>query len=246
MSGRRRLGGLLDRRFLVGLAVLAAACLAFGALGHVASGVEGAETLVASYGLVSTYLVATFVFVPVYVACVPGAFRPAESAVWVTRSGRARALGRCLRALVARAASFSAVVTGVGLAVAALRGPAPWDLTAWALFGSSTFLLQALFFLAIGLLMFAVRLLTGSGAYAALAAVAYGALDFVLSMTQASSNPLLWTGWFLTVVNEADGMTMELAGCLRLAAGCAVLAAVCVWSMHDRDFLPEGGGAHEL
>lgn len=244
MSVTARLGRFFDRRFLAGLAILGCFCALVGALAVLGAAHEVGGSLATAYARVSSYALATFVFVPVFVFCVPGVFRPVESELWVTRGGRSRTLGHVLARLVIRAAAFSAVLTAVGLVAAALSGS--WPLSAWVVFGLVTLVLQALFFMVAGLLTLVVRLLTNSGAYAALAAVGYGALDYLLSMTQASTNPLLWTGWFLTLADETDGLAMEFAGGLRLAVGCALLVALSARLVRGMDFLPKGGEVNEL
>ena len=127
-----------------------------------------------------------------------------------------------------------------------LLSPTGHAVGAYVAFGLLATVLQTLFFLVVCLIVLAVRLLTGSGAYAMLAALGYGALDYLLCMTSALNNSALWTGWLLATAMPEDGLVAEAAGSLRLAALCAFLGLLAVWLVRKKDYLPEEGEPREL
>ncbi len=246
MSAATRLARLFDRRFVAGLAVLAGVCVVVALLwGHNVAAM-GDGTLSDAYGQVVNYSLATFVYVPICAFSAAGAMRPVASAVWVIRSSRGRTLLAVMGRLMVRALALSALLTLCGLVSVRLFSPTGHAIGAYVAFGLLATILQTLFFLVVCLIVLAVRLLTGSGAYAMLAALGYGALDYLLCMTSALNNSALWTGWLLATAMPEDGLVAEVAGSLRLAALCAFLGLLAVWLVRKKDYLPEEGEPREL
>lgn len=246
MSAATRLARLFDRRFVAGLAVLAGVCVVVALLwGHNVAAM-GDGTLSGAYGQVVNYSLATFVYVPICAFSAAGAMRPVASAVWVIRSSRERTLLAAIGRLVVRALALSALLTLCGLVSVRLFSPTGHSAGAYVAFGLLATALQTLFFLVVCLIVLVVRLLTGSGAYAMLAGLGYGALDYLLCMTPALNNSALWTGWLLATATPEDGLVAEVVGALRLAALCAFLGLLAVWLVRKKDYLPEEGEPREL
>ena len=144
------------------------------------------------------------------------------------------------------ALALSALLTLCGLVSVRLFSPTGHSAGAYVAFGLLATALQTLFFLVVCLIVLVVRLLTGSGAYAMLAGLGYGALDYLLCMTPALNNSVLWTGWLLATATPEDGLVAEVVGALRLAALCAFLGLLAVWLVRKKDYLPEEGEPREL
>lgn len=246
MSAGLRFERLFDRRFIAGLGILAGACVVVALLwGHNVSAMDNG-TLSGAYAQVANYPLATFVYVPICAFSATGAMRPVASAAWVIRSSRGRTLLGVVGRLAARALVLSVLLTLCGLVSVRLLSPTGHALGAYVEFGLLAAVLQALFFLVVCLIVLVVRLLTGSGTYAMLTALGYGALDYVLSMTPALYNSALWTGWLLVAAVPEDGLAGEVAGAFRLAEFCVFLGLLAVWLVRRKDYLTEECEPREL
>lgn len=246
MSAAGDAGGLFDRRFAVGLLAIVAFCVVVALLWGANIPSRGGNTISGSYAQVDNYALATFVYVPTLALCVTGALRPLTSAMWATRSNRMRNLLLSVVRLAARSVAFSATLTLCGLLSVCLLSPVGHPALDYLAFGLLATALQALFFMVVCLIILVVRLRTGSGAYAVLAALGYAALDYLLCMTTAFSNPALWTGWLLVTVSLEDGLAAEALGALRLVSACVLLGMLAACLMRKKDFLPEEGEPREL
>lgn len=237
---------LFDRRFAVGLFVLAGICAVTVPLRGASVSVKDDGTLSGSYAQFANYNLVAFAYVPVFAFCVSGAVEPLDSAVWVSRSTRMEALLGVVVRLVVRAVAFSALLALCCLLGARLFSPTGYAAGDYLALGLLAVALQALFFLVVGLVILVVRLITNTAAYAALAAFGYGALDYLLGMTPALYNSALWTGWLLATVMPEDGLVAEGLGALRLAAGCVTLGLLAAHLVRKRDYLPKEGKPREL
>jgi hypothetical protein len=237
---------LSDNRFSAGLGVLVGLCTLANLLRVDSVSTEGAISLSRSYAQFANYALAAFVYVPTFTFCATGALGPLDAAIWVTRTNRITALSHALARLTARTVVFSALLTTCCLMSVRLSSSVAFAAGDYLKYGLLSTTLQTFYFLVVGLVVLVVRLITRSGAYAALAAFGYGALDYLLCMTSALNNTALWTGWLLVVATPEDGLVAEGIGALRLASACVILGLLAAYLVRRRDYLPEEGESREF
>lgn len=105
---------------------------------------------------------------------------------------------------------------------------------------------QALFFLVCAVLMLAAYALTSLVPAAAVAALAYGAVGYLLQGRLLNDTPLDRWGWLCTMPpRNVPDATDALACMAKYAAAIVALAGVAALALSRRDALGEGGGSGE-
>ena len=240
--GLYRAAPLVDRGFLLALAVLAVLGAAALASPVDETLLDPAITLPAAYERFCGLGLATCVFLPLYALGVNGEMgRLGNPASLVRGTSRQMATLRCAVALVARGAVFEVVQLTFALAAALVKAGTTFAPPDVAIFAAQQLVLGTLWFAVVGLAMLAGRLVWGWGVLAIVPAFLYAGYEVLLSLAPL---PLgleeFQMGWTLVLSADPADPLASLPGAARLATLALLLLLLCLRLSRRADFL-EGG-----
>lgn len=243
--GLRRAAPLVDRGFLLALAVVAVLGVAALASPVDETLLDPAITLPAAYERFCGLGLATCVFLPLYALGVNAEMgRLGNPASLVRGPSRQMATLRCAVALVVKGAVFEAVQLAFALAAALAKAGVAFAPADVAIFAAQQLALGALWFAVVGLAMLAGRLVWGWGVLAIVPALLYAGYEVLLSlMPLPLSLEELQMGWMLVLSADPANPLASLPGAARLATLALLLLLLCLRLSRRADFL--GGGVED-
>ena len=190
---------------------------------------------------------AAFLLVPLLVYACAGCLEGLLDAHRLVRMrSRGWAAADFLGIAAGKALMLSAVALVSGLVIVVPQGPAETVTPQLVLAFLGILARQALFFLVCAALMLAAYALTSLVPAAAVAALAYGAVGFLLQGRITATTLLDRWGWLCAMPPSNVPDTADALACMaKYAVAIAALSGVAALALRRRDVLGEGGGPGE-